>query len=171
MFQDQRHFGLMDIADTPRLFEAKELSKLAPEPFSDEFDNDYLRKLLKSTHRNIKQLLLDQTKVCGVGNIYASEAMFIAGVRPTVRANSITLKKTVLLRDAIVQVMNATLEIGSKIRLDRSNIGGNIYGPDSNGEWLVYGREGEPCPKCSRPIVRIVQATRSTFFCRKCQKH
>jgi formamidopyrimidine-DNA glycosylase len=152
------------------LFEARELSKLAPEPFSDEFNGEYLRRVLKSTDRSIKQLLLDQTKVCGVGNIYASEAMFLAGVRPTRRANSISLKKTVLLRDAIVQVMNATLEIGSTIPLDRSNIGGNIYGPDSDGEWLVYGREGEPCPKCETPIKRIVQSTRSTYYCRICQR-
>ena len=169
VFQDQRHFGFMNVAETPRLFEMKELSKLAPEPFSDEFDDEYLRKLLKSTSRNIKQLLLDQTKVCGVGNIYASEAMFIAGIRPTARSNSITLKKTILLRKAVVQVMNATLEIGAKLSLNRLNIGGNIYGPGTDGDWLVYGREGKPCPKCSAPIARIVQSTRSTFFCRKCQ--
>lgn len=170
VFQDQRHFGFMNVVDTPKLFETKELFKLAPEPFSEEFDDSYLRRLLKSTNRNIKQLLLDQTKVCGVGNIYASEAMFIAGVRPTARSHSITRKKTVLLREAIVQVMNATLEIGSKIELDRSNIGGNIYGAGSDGDWLVYGREGEPCPKCETPIKRIVQSTRSTYYCRNCQR-
>ena len=66
--------------------------------------------------------------------------------------------------------LNATLEIGSQITVDRSNIGGNIYGPDADGEWLVYGREGKPCRKCSTPIARIVQGTRSTFFCRNCQR-
>ncbi|MGH9949063.1 MAG: DNA-formamidopyrimidine glycosylase family protein, partial [Pyrinomonadaceae bacterium] len=80
VFQDQRHFGLMKIVETANLFEAKELAKLAPEPFSDDFSTLYFRTLLKSAKRNIKQLLLDQTKVCGVGNIYASEAMFIARV-------------------------------------------------------------------------------------------
>lgn len=170
VFQDQRHFGFMKIVETPNLFEAKELAKLAPEPFSEEFSNGYLRELLKSSKRNIKQLLLDQTKVCGVGNIYASEAMFIAGVRPTARASAVSAKKAGLLRDAIVQVMNATLEIGSKIELDRSNIGGNIYGLDADGEWLVYGREGEPCPKCEMPIKRLVQSTRSTYYCRRCQR-
>jgi formamidopyrimidine-DNA glycosylase len=170
VFLDQRHFGFMNVAETARLLETKELSKLAPEPFSDEFDVRYLRQLLKSTNRNIKQLLLDQTRICGVGNIYASEAMFIAGIRPTAKANSIALKKTLLLRDAIVQVMNATLDIGSKIELDRANIGGNIYGPNSDGNWLVYGREGEPCPKCETPIKRIVQSTRSTYYCRRCQR-
>ena len=170
IFQDQRHFGFMNIVNTKRLNETKELAKLAPEPFSENFNNVYLRRLVKSSTRNIKQLLLDQSKVCGVGNIYASEAMFIAGIKPTIRSNSITLKKVDLLRDAIVQVMNATLEIGSQITVDRSNIGGNIYGPDADGEWLVYGREGKPCRKCSTPIARIVQGTRSTFFCRNCQR-
>lgn len=170
VFQDQRHFGLMKIVDTSKLFEAKELAKLAPEPFSEEFNVEYLRRTLKATTRNIKQLLLDQTKVCGVGNIYASEAMFLSGIRPTARANSISAKKAALLRDAIVQVMNATLELGSKIELNRANIGGDIYGSDSDGDWLVYGREGEPCPECEVPIKRIVQSTRSTFYCPRCQR-
>lgn len=170
VFQDQRHFGLMKVVDTRRLFEAKELAKLAPEPFSDEFNTNYMRALLKSTRRNIKQLLLDQTKICGVGNIYASEALFHSGIRPTARANTVSTKKAELLRLAIIQVMNATLAIGEDIALDRSNIGGNIYGPDADGDWVVYGREGESCPNCSEPISRIVQGTRSTFFCQKCQR-
>lgn len=170
VFQDQRHFGLMKVVQTSKLFETKELAKLAPEPFSDEFDVDYLRRTLKGTKRNIKQLLLDQTRICGVGNIYASEAMYLSGIRPTAGSATITSKKIAMLRDAIVQVMNATLELGARIELDRSNIGGNIYGPESDGDWLVYGREGEPCPKCETPIRRIVQSTRSTFYCRQCQR-
>ena len=170
VFQDQRHFGFMNIVDTAKLFEAKELSKLAPEPFSEEFGADHFRRLLKGTKRNIKQLLLDQTRVCGVGNIYASEAMFIAGVRPTAAGNRISARKAYALRVAIIDVLNETLELGSNIVLDRSNIGGNIYGPGSDAEWRVYGREGQPCPKCGSPIKRIVQGTRSTFFCGKCQR-
>ena len=169
-FQDQRHFGLMKVVDTSKLFETRELLKLAPEPFSDEFSIEYLRRTLKNTSRNIKQLLLDQTKVCGIGNIYASEALYIAGIRPTARANSVSSKKAILLRHSIVQVMNATLEIGAKIEVDRTNIGGNIYGSESEGEWLVYGREGEPCAICETPIKRIVQSTRSTFYCPRCQR-
>ena len=109
-------------------------------------------------------------RVCGVGNIYASEALFLAGVRPTVSSRSVTTKKTAALREAIVQVMNETLELGVSIPIDRMNIGGNIYGPDSDGDWRVYGREGEPCPKCETPIRRIVQGTRSTFYCHICQR-
>jgi formamidopyrimidine-DNA glycosylase len=170
VFQDQRHFGFMNIVDTAKLFEARELAKLAPEPFSAEFSDGYFLGLLKSSKRNIKQLLLDQTKVCGVGNIYASEAMFIARVNPKLAANMVSSKKAVALRAAIIDVLNETLAISEEIRLDRNNIGGNIYGPGSDGDWSVYGREGEPCPHCEQPIVRIVQGTRSTFFCRRCQR-
>lgn len=170
VFQDQRHFGFMNIVETPRLFQAKELAKLAPEPLSEEFSDEYLCEILKKSNRNIKALLLDQTRVCGVGNIYASEALFIAGVRPTVTSRSFTLKKAAALREAIVQVMNETLELGANIPLDRTNIGGNIYGPDSDGDWRVYGREGEPCLKCKTTIKRIVQGTRSTYYCRSCQR-
>lgn len=170
VFQDQRHFGMMKVVETTKLFETRELAKLAPEPFSDEFNSEYLQALLKSTKRNIKQLLLDQTRICGVGNIYASEAMFIAGVRPTARANSISKKKAAALREAIVEVLNETLGLGANIALDRANIGGNIYGPDSEAEWRVYGREGRDCLKCGGSIRRIVQGTRSTFFCAKCQR-
>jgi len=171
VFQDQRHFGFMKVVDTAKLFEAKELSKLAPEPFSDEFSDQYFHGLLKNSKRNIKQLLLDQTKVCGVGNIYASEAMFIARVNPALKASMISSRKAVALRSAIIDVLNETLATGENIKLDRENIGGNIYGPDSDGDWRVYGREGEPCPNCELPIVRVVQGTRSTFYCRKCQRH
>lgn len=170
IFQDQRHFGFMNIVETRTLFQAKELAKLAPEPLSEAFSDHYLREVLKKSNRNIKALLLDQRRVCGVGNIYASEALFIAGVRPTVSSRSFTMKKTVALREAIVQVMNETLELGANIPLDRTNIGGNIYGPDSDGDWRVYGREGEPCPKCETPIKRIRQGTRSTYYCRSCQR-
>ncbi len=170
VFQDQRHFGFMNIVDTGKLFETKELACLAPEPFSDEFSVDYFRDLLRASKRNIKQLLLDQTKVCGVGNIYASEAMFIARVNPLRIAGDISGKKKIALHSAIREVMNETLLLGKNIRLDRQNIGGGIYGSNVESEWRIYGREGEPCPFCSKPIARIVQGTRSTFLCSKCQR-
>ena len=170
VFRDQRHFGLMKIVETAKLFETKDLAKLAPEPFSDEFNAEYLLSVLKNSKRNIKQLLLDQTKVCGVGNIYASEAMFIARIDPKKVASRITRSKIEALHEAIREVMNETLTLGRNIQIDRGNIGGNIYGSGAAQEWRVYDREGEPCPKCQKPIVRIVQGGRSTYFCRVCQR-
>jgi len=170
VFRDQRHFGLMKIVDTRRLYETRDLAKLAPEPFSEDFSVEYLYTTLRRSKRNIKQVLLDQTKVCGVGNIYASEAMFIAGVNPNIRANRITRAKAALLRDAIREVMNETLALGDSIKVDPENIGGNIYGETPDIGWRVYDREGEPCPGCRASIVRKVHGGRSTYYCRICQR-
>src|SRR5262249_18592693 len=82
VFYDQRHFGLMKIVKTADLYEAKELKKLAPEPFGDEFSIDYLTRISRASKRTLKEFLIDQTKVTGLGNIYACEAMFLAGVHP-----------------------------------------------------------------------------------------
>lgn len=170
IFQDQRHFGLMKIVSNGDLFNVRELSKLAPEPFSDEFSPEYLRSSLQRSRRSLKETLLDQTRVCGLGNIYASEAMFIARADPRMSADGLSAIKTKRLHSAIRDVMTETLEIGKSIAIDRENIGGNIYGNGSAQIWRVYGREGEPCSNCDRPIRRIVQAARSTFFCPYCQR-
>src|ERR1043166_2103293 len=94
VFDDQRHFGLMKVVDTKRLHDARELKKLAPEPFSDEFSVDYLYATAKGSKRSLKEFLIDQTKVCGLGNIYASEAMFAAGINPRKPAYKLTKPTT-----------------------------------------------------------------------------
>ncbi len=170
LFVDQRHFGMMNIVETARLNETKEIAKLAPEPFSDDFTEAYFLSVLKSTKRPLKDCLLDQTKVCGVGNIYASEAMFIARAKPTIPASRLSKVKARVLHAAIRDVMNETIELGRAIPVDPENIGGNIYGSESDAEWRVYGREGQPCPNCTRPITRITQKSRSTFLCQTCQR-
>ena len=170
VFRDQRHFGLMKIVETTGLYSTKELAKLAPEPFSDEFTVEYLTHALKSSKRNIKLLLLDQTKVCGVGNIYASEAMFIARINPMRSAYQVSRPKIAALHGAVREVMKETLALGKNMGIDPENIGGNIYGSNASPEWRVYGREGESCPRCAKPISRIVQGGRSTFYCRRCQR-
>ncbi len=170
LFQDQRHFGLMKIIATESLFDDRSLASLAPEPFSDEFSPAYLFTALKRSSRDIKTVLLDQTRVCGVGNIYASEALHIAGIHPEMRADRISRPRAARLHDAIRRVLAATIAIGEAITPDPSNIGGNIYGEAADGDWLVYSREGRPCPACGEPIRRMKQAGRSTFFCRRCQR-
>ena len=170
VFQDQRHFGLMKIVRSAELHDAKEIKKLAPEPLGDEFTFEDLRTVLKSARRSLKEVLLDQTKVCGLGNIYASEAMFLSGANPRHRASRLTKAKTELLRENIRLVLSEAVELGSTLPVDPSNIGGSIYGIGSDWEWRVYDREGEGCLTCGLPIARIVQAGRSTYFCRKCQR-
>lgn len=170
VFQDQRHFGLMKIVNTPELDETKEIKKLGPEPLGDDFSVGYLRLALRTSRRTLKEFLLDQTKVCGLGNIYASEAMFLSGANPRVIACRLSKPKTERLFENIRQVLADAVELGSTIPIVPLDIGGSIYGNGSDWSWRVYDREGQPCGACQSPIVRIVQAGRSTYFCRKCQK-
>lgn len=169
VFQDQRHFGLMKIVKTDKLHEAKEISKLAPEPFSEGFSPEYLMKALKSSNRVLKEVLLDQTKVCGVGNIYASEAMFRAGVSPRRRARHVPKTRVGPLFESIIAVLSEAIEAQNLIVPDPVVIGEGVYG-ESDERWQVYDREGDACPICSTAIRRIRQGARSTYFCPKCQR-
>lgn len=170
VFQDQRHFGMMKLVPTAELFQAKELASLAPEPFSDEFSARYFRTVLKSSKRSIKELLLDQTKVCGLGNIYVSEALFYAGVDPRKCAGDISSARSNALHGAVRSVLAESISHGSTMNVDPENIDGSYYGGAYEDQWRVYGREGQPCQKCDRPIIRIKQGGRSSFFCGKCQR-
>jgi len=170
VFQDTRHFGLMKIVETAKLSLTTELSKLAPEPFSDDFNDAYLYEVLKKSKREIKLVLLDQTKICGVGNIYASEALFLSGIDPRTSSHRISKIRAGALRTAILDVLSETIDLGANILLDRTNIGGNTYGVGSDGDWRIYGREKQLCKRCGEEIRRLVQGGRSTFYCRKCQR-
>lgn len=170
VFEDQRHFGLMKIVNTKELTDTKELAKLAPEPFSDDFSIDYLGDVLKRSNRTIKEFLLDQTKVCGVGNIYASEVLFLSGVSPRRRARGIRGKKIDLLHANVRIILDEAIELTKTIVPDPVVIGEGVYGNGSLMRWRVYDREGEPCPNCDTRIKRIRQGSRSTYFCSKCQR-
>ncbi|HSK71771.1 MAG TPA: bifunctional DNA-formamidopyrimidine glycosylase/DNA-(apurinic or apyrimidinic site) lyase, partial [Pyrinomonadaceae bacterium] len=165
VFQDQRHFGLMKIVETPLLFEAKELKCLAPEPFSDEFSPEYFRAALKTSKRSLKEFLLDQTKVCGLGNIYASEAMFLARVNPQISANEVSAKKAKVLFEKIREILAESIAHGSTLNINPENIDGSYYGGGFENHWRVYNRENEPCSNCEKPIVRLKQGGRSSYFC------
>ena len=169
VFDDQRHFGLMKIVATPELHEAKELKKLAPEPFSDEFSVQYLRKALKTSKRSLKEFLIDQTKVCGLGNIYACEAMFAARVHPETPANKISAKKVGPLYDSIRAVLRLAIEHAGDLTVDPENLEGGYFSVGDETVWYVYDREKEPCRNCKTPVLRLKQGGRSTYFCRKCQ--
>jgi formamidopyrimidine-DNA glycosylase len=170
VFDDQRHFGLMKIVKTGELHEAKELKKLAPEPFSDEFSPEYLRGVLKSSKRSLKEFLIDQTKVCGLGNIYAAEAMFAAGVHPAKRADKLSKPVISKLYDGIRAVLQEAISYADKLKIDPRNLEGSYFSANDNSGWFVYDREGEPCRNCKTPIVRLKQGGRSTYFCRRCQR-
>ncbi len=169
-FQDQRHFGLMKIVETENLLETKELKKLAPEPFSDEFNEKYFREILKTSKKSLKEFLLDQTKVTGLGNIYASEAMFLARVNPQTPASEVSAKKANVLFEKIRAVLAESIAHGSTLNVNPENIDGSYYGGSYTNGWRVYDREKKPCVKCKTEIERLKQAGRSTYFCPKCQR-
>jgi formamidopyrimidine-DNA glycosylase len=170
VFQDQRHFGLMKIVGTTDLSEAKEIKKLGPEPLGEDFSYDYLRSALLTCKRSLKEFLLDQTKVCGIGNIYASEAMFLSRADPRLTAQKLSKPKTVALFENIRLVLSDAIALGATLPVVAHDIGGSIYGNGSEWRWRVYDREGDECAHCQVPIRRIVQAGRSTYFCPKCQR-
>ncbi len=170
VFQDQRHFGLMKIVKTKDLHNTKELSKLAPEPFSHEFSIEYLTSVLARSNKPIKEFLLDQTKVCGVGNIYASETLFLSGISPRKKAKSLRRESIAELHKNIPVIFNEAIDLTKTIIPDPIIIGEGVYGAGSLMRWRVYDREGKECPECSSPIKRIRQGARSTYFCAKCQR-
>lgn len=170
VFQDQRHFGFMKIVRTNELEHAPEIRKLAPEPFSDGFSIDYLRNALRRSKRTIKEFLLDQTKVCGLGNIYASEALFLAGVHPAKRSDRISQAKAAILFEKVRETLKKAIEAGSTLNVDPENIDGSYYGGGYESRWLVYDREGSPCSACAAPIRRLKQGGRSSYLCPICQR-
>ena len=170
IFTDQRHFGFMRLLETEKLLEIKEIKNLAPEPFSEEFNRKYFRLALETSKRSLKEFLLDQTKVCGLGNIYACEAMFLAKVNPQIPANQISTRKADILFQKIREVLAEAITHGSSLNVDPQNIDGNFYNADFERKWRVYDRENEPCSNCETEISRLKQAGRSSYFCRKCQK-
>jgi formamidopyrimidine-DNA glycosylase len=170
VFTDQRHFGMMKLVDASELGTTKELRLLAPEPFSDEFTPAYLHEALSRSRRTLKETLLDQTKVTGLGNIYAAEAMFMARVNPLIISSEFSRRRVARLHRAIVEVLDQSIRHGSTLNVDPENIDGSYFGGGYEGRWLVYDREGEPCAKCRAQIKRITQGGRSTYFCPRCQR-
>jgi formamidopyrimidine-DNA glycosylase len=169
-FTDQRHFGMMKLVRARELDSAKELRALAPEPFSPDFTPAYLRRVFARTRRTLKETLLDQTKVTGLGNIYAAEALFIARVSPFVPAAELSARRLPRLHRAIIAVFEESIAHGSTMNVDPEDIDGSYYGGAYEGRWRVYDREGEPCVNCRARVRRVAHGGRSTYFCPRCQR-
>ncbi len=168
-FQDQRHFAVMRLVRTDELNQLKELRNLAPEPLGPAFTPAYLQQVLAATRRPVKEVLLDQRCVAGLGNIYAAEALFAVGVNPKTRANNIPKAKVKRLWAVIRMLLESAIEAGSTIDVNPESIAGQYFGAAYAEALLVYDREGKPCVRCETPIVRIRQGQRSTYFCPQCQ--
>jgi formamidopyrimidine-DNA glycosylase len=169
VFCDMRQFGRMRLISSAQRL-PKELTALAPEPFSDEFTEEYFLETLARARRSLKQLLLDQTRVLGLGNIYAVEALFLAGVNPLKPANRLSKPRARKLYHAIRQVLHEAIEAGSTLRIDIADGSGSYFGTTERF-WRVYERAGEPCVNCVSRIRRIVHGGRSTYYCPRCQRN
>jgi formamidopyrimidine-DNA glycosylase len=168
VFCDMRQFGRMRIIpDVNKL--PKELESLAPEPLAGEFTEEYFMATLKKSRRSLKQLLLDQTRVLGLGNIYAVESLFLAGVSPLKPAHRLSKPRARKLYQAIRDVLQEAIDAGSTLRIDLGDGNGNYFGT-SERFWRVYERAGEPCVRCGAKIRRVVQNGRSTYYCPRCQR-
>jgi len=170
VFQDQRHFGFMRIAKSSEVNDLPEIVKLAPEPFSDEFSAEYFHASLRRAKRTLKEFLLDQSRVCGLGNIYAAEALFLSGIHPSKRSHTLSKPRSVQLHSNIRSVLQEAIEAGSTLNIDPADSDSAYYGGEYERYWRVYDRESQPCPACKTPIRRLKHGGRSTFFCPKCQR-
>ena len=167
---DPRRFGAVVYADDEQAPGAiKLLGGLGVEPLGEAFDLDQFPAALRRRHAPIKQVLLAGDIVVGVGNIYASEALFAAGIRPTLAASRISRPRAARLREAVRTILARAVQRGGSTLRDFSNVDGQ--GGYFQLEAMVYGRVGEPCRVCNTPIRQLRQGQRSTFFCPHCQKY
>ena len=173
VYEDARYFGRLTL-------DRNGLDKLGPEPLGPDFTAEYFASALKRSGQAIKIKLLDQTLVAGVGNIYASEALFRARISPRLPANKLNATQVRNLRRTIRDVLKEAIKCGSTVPLDFAGGGKRdglfYYGSiDADSAFYqerlrVYDRQGRPCVRCRTLIRRLVQGARSTFYCPDCQR-
>ncbi len=166
-FVDARRFGRIDVVERVRERDHEALAALGPDPLVDGISATHLFSRSRKKQATLKAFVLDQRVLAGVGNIYASEALWLARLRPTTRAHRLTEISAARLADAIRTVLADSLENhGTSLRdfVDAAGAEG------SNADYLrVYGRNGEPCVRCSTKIRRSVVQGRATYYCPTCQ--
>ena len=165
-FRDPRRFGSLHWTDDAEQHWL--LKKLGPEPLSSDFSGDYLWAKSRGRRVGIKQFIMNAAIVVGVGNIYASESLFLSGIHPRRAAGRIALCRYELLARTIKEVLEKSIRAGGTTLRD-------FYGGDGEAGYFqqeleVYGRDGEPCLRCERPVSVIVLGQRSTYYCKNCQR-
>jgi formamidopyrimidine-DNA glycosylase len=173
IFEDTRYFGKLTL-------DATAIAGLGPEPLNDEFSIEGFARALRRSAQAVKVKLLDQHIVAGVGNIYASEALFRAKISPRTPARRLSSAQIARLQQAIRETLTEAIKLGSTVPPNYSGTGdrdGLFYFGEAPGDsnfyeerFRVYDRAGKPCVNCGTAIKRIVQAARSTFFCPQCQR-
>lgn len=165
-FRDPRRFGSLHWTDDTANHWL--LRKLGPEPLSDDFSGQYLWEKSRGRRVNVKQFIMNAAIVVGVGNIYASESLFLSGIHPRRAAGRIAKIRYELLAATIKEVLERAIRAGGTTLRD-------FYGGDGEAGYFrqeleVYGRDGDPCMRCQRPVSVIVLSQRSTFYCKNCQR-
>jgi len=167
-YRDPRRFGRLLIGTQDALLSAKKMPRLGPEPIDPDFAADELYRRLHKRRTALKAVLLDQRAIAGVGNIYADESLHRAGLRPTRLANTVSRRSARRLHESLRESLQlAIANRGSSVDTYRDAWG------EAGGQQeklLVYGRAGEPCFTCGRPLSVIRIAGRTTVFCRRCQR-
>jgi formamidopyrimidine-DNA glycosylase len=168
-FNDQRKFGWMRLMPALEIPEIDFFKKVGPEPLDDDFTVDrFIERLQRRKNSNIKSVLLDQTVVAGIGNIYADESLWSAKIHPAALVKDIPKTKLVLLYNAVRDVLNLSISKGGSTDKNYVDAQGR------KGSYLsfanVFRREGQPCPRCGTPIEKIRVAGRGTHICPHDQK-
>ncbi|MGB0960611.1 MAG: bifunctional DNA-formamidopyrimidine glycosylase/DNA-(apurinic or apyrimidinic site) lyase [Halocynthiibacter sp.] len=169
-FNDARRFGAMDLAPTKDVESHKFFAKLGPEPLSNHFHPQGLYDAISTRKTPLKTVLLDQSVVAGLGNIYVCEILYRARLNPVRQAQTVSLKTCEKIVPLVREVLSEAIESGGSTLKDHRSVDGELgYFQHS---FAVYGREGETCqtPSCGQEIIRIVQSGRSTFLCPGCQE-
>lgn len=164
---DPRRFGSVDLVRADALAQFRAFAQMGPEPLGSEFDGTYLRRVLAGRAAPIKAMLLNQTIVAGLGNIYVCEALHIAGIDPARAGGRIARARLDALVVAVRRVLTDAIAAGGSSLRDFVQPDGQLgY---FKKDWRVYGREGQRC-RCGGTIARRVDSGRSTFFCARCQR-
>ena len=166
-YVDPRRFGVLRAYAAAEAAGSPELAVLGVDPLDAAFTAGWLAEALAGSRRDIKAFLMDQSRVAGLGNIYVCEALFRAGIAPTRRSDRL-VRRAAALHEAIVAVLAEGIANRGTSFSDYVDAEGQAGG-NQRALW-VYGRENEACRRCGAPVRRFVQAGRSTFFCRRCQK-
>ncbi len=167
-YHDPRRFGLSLVTRRESLHELPQLRTLGIDPFDADLTGEYLFRFTRASERRIRDLLLDQQIVAGLGNIYANEILSLTGIKPTTRAHRLTRRQADALAGAIPRLL------GDAIRWCGTSFSDYRDADDKSGEFQnhlrVYDRDGEKCRGCSSAIKRVAIGNRSAFYCPRCQK-
>lgn len=167
-FHDVRRFGFAELFTAEELARHEPFAELGPEPFAEEFSAEYLFEKAGRKRVPVKGYLMDNRVVVGLGNIYANETLFAAGIHPETPANMVQKREWQRIVTASRAILTKAIAMGGSTISDYENASGK---PGYfQLELAVYGRDGKPCPRCRQAIQRIVLGGRATFFCPRCQR-